>query len=168
MLRDELNIEVFTTPPYSSESNGQVERFHSTLAELLRCLKAEGVCRNFEELLEKAVNEYNHSIHSTVERKPVDLFFGRTVDFSPGSYDRTRHSNMEKIQEKQKQNLEYHNKGKHDDKQYTPGQVVFVRINKRLGTKLSERFKEEIVKENRNSTIVTESGRIVHKKHIRN
>lgn len=168
MMRDELNIEVFTTPPYRSEANGQVERFHSTLAELLRCLKDERVCRNFEELLERSVNEYNHTIHSTVERKPVDLFFGRTVDFSPGSYERTRQSNMEKIQEKQKRNLEYHNKGKKEEKQYIPGQSIFVRVNKRLGTKLSERYKEEIVRENRSSTIVTEKGRVVHKKHIRN
>lgn len=116
---------------------------------MLRCLKAEGECRNFEELLEKATNEYNLSIHSIVGKKPVDLFFGRTVDFSPGSYDRTRQSNMERIQETQKRNLEYHNRIKQDGKEYIPGQTIFVKINKRLGTKLSDRFKEEIVKEDR-------------------
>ena len=73
MMKDELGIEVFTTPPYKSEANGQIERFHSTLAEILRCLKDEGICRNFEELLERSVNEYNHSIHSTIGRKPVDM-----------------------------------------------------------------------------------------------
>lgn len=103
-----------------------------------------------------------------LEKKPVDLFFGRTVDFSPESYDRTRQSNMERIQETQKRNLEYHIRRKRDGKEYIPGQTIFVKINKRSGTKLSDRFKEEIVKENRNSTVVTESGRIVHKKHIRN
>lgn len=168
MMKDELNIEVFTTPPYRSEANGQVERFHSTLAEILRCIKAEGVCRDFDELLEKGVNEYNHSVHSTIDRKPVDIFFGRTVEFSPDSYDRTRQTNMEKLQEKQRKDLNYHNRGKLEAKVYIPGQTVFIKINKRLGTKLTERYKEEVVRENRNSTILTESGRIVHKRHIRN
>lgn len=168
MMRDELGIEVVTTPPYRSEANGQVERFHSTLAEIMRCLKQEEICRNFEELLEKSVNEYNHSIHSTIDRKPVDIFFGRTVDFSPGSYDRTRQTNMEKIKEKQQKDMKYHNKKRKDFKAYIPGQTIFVKINKRLGTKLTEKYKEEIVKEDRNSTVVTENGRIVHKKFIRN
>lgn len=168
MMQDELNIEVFTVPPYRSEVNGQVERFHSTLAELLRCIKAEGVCRDFEELLEKAVNEYNHSIHSTIGKRPVDIFFGRTVDFSPGSYDRTRQTNLERLQDKQEKDLRYHNKGRSEPIKYIPGQSVFVKINRRLGTKLSERYKEEIVKEDCNTTILTESGRVVHKHHIRN
>lgn len=168
MMKDELNIDVFTTPPYRSEANGQVERFHSTLVEIIRCIKAEGVCRDVDELLEKAVNEYNHSVHSTIDRKPVEVFFRRTVDFSPDSYDRTRHTNIEKLRGKQAKDLKHHNKGKTEPIQYLPGQTVFVKINKRLGTKLSERYKEEIVKENRNSTILTESGRVVHKHHIRN
>lgn len=168
MMKDELGIEVFTTPPYRSEANGQIERFHSTLAEIMRCLKDEGVCRDFEELLERSVNEYNHSIHTTIGKRPVDIFFGRTVDFSPGSYERTREDNMTKLKKKQEKDLEYHNKNKKEIKQYIPGQEIFVRVNKRLGTKLTERFKRELVKENRHTTIVTESGRLIHKKHIRN
>ncbi|XP_050339500.1 uncharacterized protein LOC126765866 [Bactrocera neohumeralis] len=35
-----MSINVYTTPPYSSTSNGQVERFHSTLSEIMRCIKA--------------------------------------------------------------------------------------------------------------------------------
>lgn len=168
MMKDELGIEVFTTPPYKSEANGQIERFHSTLAEILRCLKDEGICRNFEELLERSVNEYNHSIHSTIGRKPVDMFFGRTVDFSPGSYERTRENNITMLKKKQEKDLNYHNKDKKDVKQYIPGQEIFVRVNKRLGTKLTEKFKRELVRENKHSTVVTESGRVVHKKHIKN
>lgn len=68
MMKDDLKINVFTTPSYRSESNGQIERFHSTLAELMRCLKEDGTSRNFEELLERSVNEYNHSIHSTTKK----------------------------------------------------------------------------------------------------
>lgn len=128
----------------------------------------EGISRDFEELLERSVNEYNHSIHSTTNRKPVDLFFGRTVDFSPQDYETTRLSNVERLKRKQEKDLAYHNKKRNTAKEYVPGQLVYVRSNKRLGTKLSKRFKEERVKENRSTTIVTESGRVIHKSHIRN
>lgn len=168
MMRDEMGIDVFTTPSYKSEVNGQIERFHSTLAEIMRCLKSDGTSRSFEELLERAVNEYNHSVHSTVNRKPVDLYFGRTVDFSPQDIETVRRNTIERLESKQAKDLEYHNRNRHPAKEYVPGQVVYVKRNKRLGTKLSDRFGEEVVKENRNTTILTESGRVIHKYHIRN
>lgn len=168
MMKDDLGINVFTTPSYRSEANGQVERFHSTLAEIMRCLKNDGTSRNFEELLERSVNEYNHTFHSTVNMRPVDLYFGRTVDFSPQNYETTRLSNIERLKRKQEKDLAYHNKKKKPDKEYLPGQLIYVKTNKRLGTKLGDRFKEEIVRENRSTTIITESGRKIHKSHIRN
>lgn len=72
------------------------------------------------------------------------------------------------LKKKQEKDLNYHNKDKKDVKQYIPGQEIFVRVNKRLGTKLTEKFKRELVRENKHSTVVTESGRVVHKKHIKN
>lgn len=168
MMRDEMKINVFTTPSYRSEANGQIERFHSTLAEIMRCLKADGTSRNFEELLERAVNEYNHSVHSTINMRPVDLYFGRTVDFSPQDIETTRRNNVEKLRQKQNLDLAFHNKNKRPVKEYIAGQIVYVKTNKRLGTKLSDRFKEETIKENRNTTVLTESGRVIHKSHIRN
>lgn len=168
MLENELNIQVFTAPPYKSEVNGQIERFHSTLAEIMRCLRGEHPRTPFDELLETAVNEYNHSVHSTTGKKPVDLFFGRPTTFGPDDYERTRLDNYEKLLRKQEADLDFHNQDRKDPLQYEPGQKIFVKINKRLGTKLSKRYKEEVVKENKNSTIITESGRVVHKSHIRN
>lgn len=168
MLENELNIQIFTAPPYKSEINGQVERFHSTLSEIMRCIKCEQPDRNFDELVESAVNEYNHSIHSSTGKKPVDLFFGRPTTFGPDDYERTRMNNYEKLMRKQENDLNYHNRDRKEPIQYYQGQKIFVKQNKRLGTKLSKRFKEEIVRENRNSTVLTEAGRVVHKSHIRN
>ena len=42
-------------------------------------------------------------------------------------------------------------------------QKIYVKINKRLGSKLSSRYKEKIVKENNRSTALIEPNRIVHK-----
>ena len=41
MIEDQLGINIFKTPPYASKVNGQVERFHSTLSEIMRCLQTE-------------------------------------------------------------------------------------------------------------------------------
>lgn len=168
MMSDELKIKVFTTPPYKSEINGQVERFHSTLAEIMRCLKAEEVGRNFEELLERSINEYNHTFHSATGKKPVELFYGRTPHITPEEFEKTRMTNVERLKQKQAKDIKNHNKRRQPIKTYTPGQTIFVKINKRLGSKTTPRFRKEIVKENKNSVVITESGKTVHKSHIRN
>lgn len=168
MLEDELRIETYSTPPYTSRANGQVEKFHSTLTEIMRCLKNNGGHRNFEELLERATAEYNHSVHSVTGKKPVDVFFGRSVNFTANDVEQTRQSNLEKLIKKQQKDLEYHNRNRIEFKSYLPGQIIYVRNNKRLGTKLSKRYLKEKVKEDRNSTVVTEKNRIIHKSLIRN
>jgi serine/threonine-protein phosphatase PP1 catalytic subunit len=68
LLQEQLQAKVYTTPPYTSTSNGQVERFHSTLTEIMRCLKLDESTLEFEELLFKAVEEYNTSVHSTTQK----------------------------------------------------------------------------------------------------
>ena len=53
MLTNQFNVEIHKIPPYKSCSNGQVERFHSTLTEIIRCLKSENTHESFVELLDK-------------------------------------------------------------------------------------------------------------------
>ena len=48
----------------------------------MRCTKENGGHSDFEELLERAVSEYNYSIHSVTRKKSEDLFFGRNVTFT--------------------------------------------------------------------------------------
>lgn len=168
MMEDELRIKVFKTPPYKSEINGQIERFHSTLSEIMRCLKTDGISRSFKELLERATNEYNHTVHSTTKRRPVELYFGRCSRITPEEFEKSRLDNIEKLKQKQYKDREYHNKRRKPAREYKIGETIFVKHNKRIGSKLTVRYVEEKVKENRNSTVITESGRIVHKSNIRN
>lgn len=42
-----------------------------------------------------------------------------------------------------------------------------MKIDKRLGSKLTPRYRKEIVQEDRNTTIKTHSGRIVQKNNIK-
>lgn len=168
MLDDQLGIKIYKTPPHHSTSNGQVERFHSTLTEIMRCLKSDNIHNSFEQLLDRSVYEYNYSIHSTTGKRPLEVFFGRRVSVDPEMYEKARQDNIQKLQEKQGKDLEWHNKDRQPYKSYTPGDIIYVKINKRYGTKLTPRYKSEIVKENNNSTVLTNSNRTIHKSQIRN
>ena len=58
-LRDHFGAEQFFIPAMHSESNGQVERFHSTLLEIARCVRAQqNVTDNTELLLLSTVNKW--------------------------------------------------------------------------------------------------------------
>lgn len=167
IMKDQLCIEIFKAPPYKSSVNGQIERFHSTLAEIMRCLKAKEVHRTFEELLDTAVYEYNYTIHSVTKKRPLEIFFGRNITTDPTKYDESRQNNIERLKSKQTTDLNNHNKRRNQIKNYEPGQTIFIKQNTRLGSKLSPRYKKETVKENRHTNIITEAGRVVHKSNIK-
>lgn len=75
---------------------------------------------------------------------------------------------MQSLTEKQEKDLDHHNKKKTKRKIYESNDVVFVRNNKRIGNKLTPRYKIEKVKEDRGGTILTTSNRVVHKNLIKN
>ncbi len=58
--------------PDTSTSNGQVERAHSTLTELARCIKEEFNLTEHSEIIIRAAKEFNQSIHSTTNQKPFE------------------------------------------------------------------------------------------------
>lgn len=167
MLENLFKIKVFKIPPYTSSANGQVERFHSTLSELMRCIKAKKIHSTFSELLDMSVYEYNRSIHSTTKRKPIDVFFGKNKLNNSEQLDLERKEISEKIKRKQAVDLDYHNRRRSPPKNYSIGDTIYVKINKRIGNKLSPRYKKEIVGENRNTSIVTKSGKEIHKSLIK-
>lgn len=51
MLEIQYRIKVFKIPPYSSSANGHIEKFHLTLSEFMRCVKAEKAHRTFPDIL---------------------------------------------------------------------------------------------------------------------
>lgn len=168
MMEDQLKIKVFKSPSYKSEVNGQVERFHSTLSEIMRCLRLDGTHRSFEELLERSVYEYNYTIHSTTGKKPIELFYGRIVSTDPEQFEKSRQDNIEQLRDKQNKDISFHNKNRQKIKTYEVGQVIYIKHNKRLGSKLTARYKKEIVREDKPTVVITQSGKTIHKSHIRN
>lgn len=74
-----LGIKLYLTPVQRSEVNGQVERLHSTIIEIYRCLRVEYPNLSVKELIEVCVDRYNNTIHSTTKKRPCDLFLNRNV-----------------------------------------------------------------------------------------
>ena len=68
-LLNNSNINIVNSPPLHSTSNGQVERFHSTMGEIARCLKLERQIMDTTELIMQATLEYNRTVHSVIGKK---------------------------------------------------------------------------------------------------
>ncbi len=70
-------LTIHFADPRQSTSNGQVERAHSTLTELARCIKKEFNLTDYSEIIIWAAKEFNQSIHSTTNQKPFDILYNK-------------------------------------------------------------------------------------------
>ena len=156
-IKNHFGAEIFTTPPLHSSSNGQIERFHGTLTEIARCLKLESISEDSVELVLIATSKYNRSIHSTTNKKPIDV-----LQSLPNELRQKIHS---KILAKQRADLNYHNEKK-VLRTFQPGQIVYVKANKRLGNKLSKAYVEKVVQDDLGTTLKIDN-KIVHKDNIK-
>lgn len=150
---DRYNINHVTTPIQHSTSNGQVERTHSTLIELTRCLAKQNNSTPGEEIF-NAVIQYNNTIHSVTGEKPFEI-----------NQNPVKFLNIsEKIRLNQENLLKYHNKNRHN-KDFKPNEIIYVKNNRRR--KDASPYTKHMVKENRGDTILTTKDKIYHKDNIR-
>lgn len=166
-----LGIEIYLAPPQKSEVNGAIERVHSTIIEMLRCLQAEYPDYTLKEIINIAVDRYNNTIHSVTKRKPTDIFFGRTsrinyknlIDFK----DIVNTDLRNEIIRNQKQSLNWHNKRRTKAKSYQPGEIVYKK-DKQIKGKTKPIFRKETIAKDNKVTITTTNNRKIHKSHLRN
>lgn len=149
------SIEHFTTTPQHSTSNAQIERVHSTILELVRCLQQEKEIIDYDILIMEAVKEYNETIHSVTKAKPYDVFH-RQTDFENIPI---------LLKQEQDKMLDYQNKFR-IDKNVSVNQEIFVKTNCR--NKLAPRYKQEQVKVVKNNTVVIKNkNKEIHKDNIK-
>lgn len=143
-----------TTPIQHSTSNGTVERTHSTLIELIRCLSTQNKTSSTEEIF-SAVKAYNETIHSVTQEKPID------VKENPNNFPNI----SRKILAQQNQTIEYHNKNK-TNRSFRPGEEIFVKSNRRR--KDASAYVKHFVKEDLGNSVLTTKNKEFHKDNIRN
>lgn len=148
---------MFTTPPHHSTTNGQVERFNSTLTEIARCTKLTQGLNETADLILLATSKYNRSVHSVTGQRPIDV-----VHSIP---QQLREDIVNKIVRAQALELGRLNKHK-KLKTYQPGDKVFVKTNKRIGNKLTKLYVENIIEQDLGTTVMI-NGKRVHKANLR-
>lgn len=65
------------------QSNGAIERFHSTILEHIRLLQEDHKQSPITELMLFAVLAYNNSIHSATDQKPIEIINGHLDNRDP-------------------------------------------------------------------------------------
>lgn len=149
------NIKHLRTPVAHSTTNGQVERIHSTILEIANSLAKQNLTESDEEIF-NAVEQYNNTIHSVTKFRPSEIFFNGSIDIG---------LIKKNISEHQEKTLKFHNK-KRTHKKFNPGDAVFMKSDRRCKNKKS--YIKYIVKEDREDTILTTTGKIIHKDSLRN
>lgn len=157
LLRDQFGVKIGNAPPLHSTSNGQVERFHSTLSEIARCLKLEKKIDSTIDLILLATVKYNRTIHSTTDKRPLDIFHFSSPELREQIKDRIARTQQVLLQR---------NNASRQNRTFNVGESVFVRNNKRLGNKLTPLYSEEIVEADLGTTVLIK-GRVVHKDNLR-
>lgn len=79
-LLESYHINLHTTTPSNPNSNGPIERLHSTLIEHYRLFKLKHPNLKPHEVMPYCVLAYNSSIHSQTLKTPFELIFGYDVE----------------------------------------------------------------------------------------
>lgn len=165
---NDLDIEIHFAS--NSNSNGVVERFHSTLIEIFRTNKPKFNDLSTAEMINIAIDIYNNTFHAATKNKPRNLIFNNSGK-----------TNVEEICEKfknlqsaakielmrRKEKYEELNKNNETPKTINPGENKYVKISLRQN-KDKNPYKTTIVKDNNELTFVDNNNVKIHKNRIKN
>jgi len=157
MLENHFGESISNAPPLHSVSSGQVERFHSTLVELARCLKIDKGISDTVELILLATARYNKSIHSVIDKRPADVVMAQSSDPQYEIQDRIRQA-QDKLRARENSSRQ--------NRVFKVGDKVLVKSNRRLGNKLSPLCEEKTVEADMGTNVLIK-GRVVHKDNLR-
>lgn len=171
-LLNDLDIELLNTPSDRSKTNGKVERFHSTITEIFRCIKEKFKNLTVSEIYQIAVSEYNNTIHSATNIRPVELFLAikvnekgeikNLIEQSKEIYDRVSFE----LKERQRKIYDRVNKKREDTPKFEKNEKIYI---KRAGIKkkIEPAFIENEIKEINKNTIIDSKNRKIHIENIK-
>lgn len=132
---DALNVELAYAS--CSESNGQVEKTHSTIIEIINTNKYKFPNLDTPALVCLAISLYNNSIHSATKFSPNEIIFNNNNIVNPNQIDDNRRKLYKKVKsniEKARTSQTNRNKDKEDPPNLEDKQEVFLipNIRKKL------------------------------------
>lgn len=175
------NIENHLTSAKSSTGNSPVERFHSTLTELIRIIYSQNMNKPIEHIVNEAVLAYNNSIHSVTKLTPFELLSGhldsalfpQITSTSPDNdYIQQRKEIYNQITDiihnqslsHKQQIIDKLNKSKSNPPDFRINDSILEADNRR--NKLAARFMSHKILKNNKYTVLT-NKRKVHKRKIK-
>lgn len=173
-LLQRMGTEIQFTPTDHSQTNGIVERFHSTLSEIFRCIRSKYEEMNKKQIYRIAVGLYNRTIHSAHNHKPFEILFGqREHEEQPLDLEQlfeNRQTICEEITSALRRTADktntYHNKSREDEPTFTENETAF-NTTQGIKSKTRPKFKRITVKQNRFKTIIDHRGRKLHKSKLK-
>lgn len=169
------------------QSNGPIERFHSTIIEHLRVIRNKNKGKiDILNQMPYAILGYNNSIHSTTKQKPIDIINGHLNTKDPFDIDINQklinnyiqeHRDTtkeiyktlnEKLSQQKEHLIERHNErqDRHDPLTYEPNADAYRKITTKTRNKLNPRFTKEKVTRNKNIKIKTTCN-VLHKQNLK-
>lgn len=154
----------------SSESNGIVERFHSTLIELYRTLHAKYKDLTLDEVMNILTDTYNNTFHSVINQKPREVVFNKTNTTNSEEIARNFYKIQSAIKiELNKRKEAYENKFGNNEtpKTLNLNDEKYIKIAQRQ-TKDKNLYKISTVKSNEEFTFTDSNDIKIHKNRIKN
>lgn len=153
----------------NSNSNGKIERFHSTLIELFRTLKTQNKELTLNDQMNIITDIYNNTFHSVTNKKPRDLIFNTSnitnTEEIKNNFDKLQSAVKVELN-KRKQQYEQKHVNKEHPKELNPNEIKYIKNGQRL-TKDKPPFKITTVKENNDLTFTDKNNIKIHKNRIK-
>lgn len=167
------------------QSNGAIERFHSTILEHIRILTKTRCELSTEELMLYAILGYNNSIHSVTKQKPIDVINGHTNSRDPFDIDVEnvclqsyvdRHKDVTKelysalnkrLQENQTRTMKAINTDREPPLQYTENTAFYSKNPLAVRHKTKPRYIKRNVKQNLDIKVIDDRYVTFHKRNVR-
>jgi hypothetical protein len=172
-LLQSLGTDIYFTPANHSEVNGIVERFHSTLSEIFRCIKNQHDISN-KEIFKLALSHYNSTIHSATKLKPIEVFYGiKDGDERPLNLEtiiENRNHVFDEVilqlQKTQNKDMDHHNKNREVEPELRSNEDHFIK-RQGIRSKTKDKFQKIKVSRNNRKTFTDHKNRKLHKANLK-
>lgn len=180
-------VKIHFISPHHPQSNGNIERLHSTISEHVKLLNAQNFNNSsINQKMTYSIMAYNHSIHSATKMKPIDIINGHITDNDPFDVNLeqlllsdyiTNHKEQtkllystinEKLAQSKEKRVSKINQNRENPDLFEAGQNVY--LKKHTRQKLAEKFTkpEKITRVNKKrKTIMTNAHGKIHMANVK-